>query len=90
MRVVEEIQSNITEISSIETLLVASIRNQIKPETVLPEELRNSILEHNPVNKLQELLQLLLQFPAVLKTSTRSYLQLAHDDCAVANHKPLF
>ena len=90
MGVAEELPSTSTEISSVEMLPVAPIHHQIKPTTVQPEELCNFILEHTPINRQEVLLQLLLQFLAVLKTSANSNSRLLYDDRTVSNQEPLY
>ena len=85
MGAIEEIPSTTMEICSVEAIPVAAIRHHSNPIPVLPEELRSSILEYTPVDRQEELLQLLLQFPAVLKISSRSNSRLAEDYRAVNN-----
>ena len=55
---------------------------------VQPEVLWNSILEHTLQDGQEDLLQLLLQFPTILKSSPKSTSQLPHDDRPVNKREP--
>ena len=88
MGAIEEVPSSTTHIGSIATLPVATIQHQGNQVPVRPEELRGSILEHTPQDHLEELLQLLLQFPSLLKRSSKATSRLPQGSQSVNNQEP--
>ena len=84
MEAIDEVPSTTTEIGSIKTIPVAAIQPRNNHLPVQPEELRSSILEYTPVDRQEELLQLLLQFPA--QSSSR----LAQDSRPINNREPFY
>ena len=90
MGAIEEVPLSTPHIGSIATLSVAAIEHQGNQVPVRPEELRVSILEHIPHDRQEELLQLLLQFPSVLKRSSEATLRLSQDSRSNNNQEPFY
>ena len=90
MGATEEVPSSTTHIGSIATLPVAAIQPPGNQVPVRPEELRGSILEHTRQDRQQELLQLLLQFPSVLNSSSESTSWLPQGNQPVNNQEPFY
>ena len=89
MGAIEEVPSSSTHIGSIATLPVAALQHQENQIPIQPEELLGSILEHTPQDLQEELLQLLRQFPSVLKCSSKATSRLPQDSLSVNNQEPL-
>ena len=89
MGATEEVPSSTTHIGSIATLPVGAIQPPGNQVPVRPEELRGSILEHTRQDRQQELLQLLLQFPSELNSSSESTSWLPQGNQPVNNQEPL-
>ena len=90
MGAIEEVPSSSTHIGSIATIPVAALQHQGNQTPIQPEELRGSILEHTPQDLQEELLQLLLQFPSVLKRSSTATWRLPQDIRSVNSQEPLY
>ena len=91
MGAIEEVSSSTTQIGSVATLPVAAIQPPPGYHVqVQPEVLQISILEHTPQDRQEDLLQLLLQFMTVLKSSPKLTPRLPHDDRPVNKREPFY
>ena len=90
MGAIEEVPLSTTQIGSIATIPVAAIQHQENQAQVQPEELRGSILEQTPQNCQEELLQLLLKFPSILKHSSAVTSRLPQDSRSANNQEPFY
>ena len=85
MGAIEEVPSSTMYIGSVTTIPVAALPNREPQSPIQPQDLRGSILEHTPQDRQEELLQLLLQFPAVLQRLSGFNQRLPHDSRSVNN-----